>query len=124
MVLEGADAATVMARLQMLYDACEQAGVPVVALTNLDADLRHHGMVPADEVSAREATIAEVAKRVAESCRRGQCTVHGVPTRVVADARYAMPLCAEHYDDSLHLTPAGSDRLAAVVHETMRLCGL
>lgn len=104
-VWEGASAATVLGRLEELYAACDEAGVPVIAMTNLDADVAGMGVgFSHSEAEEKSAAIAQLARGVLNLRRR----------RAVGDARAALPLSAEHYDDSLHLSPAGSRKLAEV----------
>ena len=44
--------------------------------------------------------------------------------RAVADVRAALPLGAQHFDDALHPSPAGSDRIAEAVFQAIKLHGL
>lgn len=110
-VLEGADASTVLSRIEALHDACDQAGLPVIAVTLPDADLKHHGMVPPAEAEERRAVLAAVAEGIARSCRRRK--------RPLADARADLPLGPELYDDCLHPSPAGSDKLAECLYDAI-----
>lgn len=114
-VWERASAATVLARLEDLCVACESAGVPVIILTNPEADLGAMGVFQAgEELSERMSTLAAVADGVQRMRTR----------RVVADARAALPLRAEFFDDSLHPSAAGSDKLGEVVFSAIKFHGL
>lgn len=110
-IVQGATAAATLPFVLELHDACERAGVPVVVVPNTDADLTYHGMC-ADGPRQR-AEIAKLAEMLAAT--KG---------RAVADARAAMPLSAELYDDCLHYSPAGSKRMAEVVHAALVANGL
>lgn len=113
-IVQGATAAATLPHVLELHDACERAGVPVVVVPNTDADLTYHGMC-ADGQRQR----AEMAKLAA--------MLAATKGRAVADARAAMPLDAEHahlYDDCLHYSPAGSKKMAEVVHAAMVAHGL
>jgi len=115
---EGASARTVLARLDELYEACDEAGVPVVALTNIEldfAELLSSGILP-DEAARveRTETLAAVAGGVMQIKGR----------RVVADARAALPFGAAFFDDAIHPSAAGSDRLGEVVFRAIKGHGL
>ena len=97
-ILAGEDAITARSRVERLHEACDAAGVPVVVLTNLDADLTHHGMVPADQAATRRHALEELA------------TVLGRSGRPIADVRAALPLSAAHFDDCMHPSPEGARR--------------
>jgi lysophospholipase L1-like esterase len=107
-----AEVARVLSSLEQMYSACERAGVRVLALTPLDCDTEQHSCVPPQERDARRAALAAVADGVRASCKR-----HG---RACVDTRAWMPLCAEHFDDSTHPSPAGYDRLATAIHAAIR----
>lgn len=110
-IVQGATAAATLPYVLALHDACERAGVPVVVVPNTDADLAHHSMC-ADGPRQR----AEMAKLAA--------MLAATNGRAVADARAAMPLDAALYDDCLHYSPAGSKRMAEVVHAAIVANGL
>ena len=57
-------------------------------------------------------TVAAVAAGVAERAHAAG--------RPLVDARSALPLCAQYYDDSLHPSPAGARKLADEVHTAIR----
>lgn len=118
-IINGDGVSTALSRVLSLYAACEAAGVPVVAVTNPAADLKHHGLVPVAEVATREAAIADLAVGIAAACARDG--------RVVVDARQALVMDAEHlhlWDDSIHFSPVGSDCLADLVYEALHRHGL
>lgn len=107
-VLEGADRDTVLSRVRALHAACEEAGVPVVAMTLPDADLKHHGLVPPAHAERRRQTLSDVSAELARVCKARRTPL--------ADVRRALPLCAEHYDDCMHPSPSGSEVLAEAVY--------
>ena len=115
-VLAGVDAATTLARIQRLHEACDAAGVPVVVLTPPDADLAHHGLVPAEEAAQRRTVITEVADGLIRTSKKSG--------RALADVRAALPLCAAFFDDCLHPSPDGYDRMADVIHDALHRHGL
>ena len=119
--LASASAASILGRLEQLYAVCDAAGVPVVALTNLEADLGE--FFTPDEVPAMTDALDEVSRGVLEMRSR----------RVVADARAALPINLNlppppgeprFFDDAVHLTPAGSDKLAELIFQAMKFHGL
>ena len=112
-IWEQASAATVLQRLEDLCCACEAVGVPVVVLTNPEADLGEFFTAP-EELAERTAALAAVADGVLRMRKR----------RAVADVRTALPLQPEFFDDALHPSPAGSDKLAEVVFQTIKFHGL
>jgi lysophospholipase L1-like esterase len=112
-LLEGVtDPKVVLSRIDLLYDACDAAGVPVIGVTNLDVDTPHHGMVPPEMQQLYKDTLAAVAEGVA-----ARCHAQGRP---LVDARRALPLCEEFFDDSIHPSPVGAHRLADEVHTAIR----
>jgi len=112
-LMEGVtDANLILSRMDLLYEACDAAGVPVVCVTNLDVDTAHHGMVPPELQETYRSTVAAVAAGVAERAHAAG--------RPLVDARSALPLCAQYYDDSLHPSPAGARKLADEVHTAIR----
>ena len=58
---------------------------------------------------------AELFKR-----EKGPLGAQWARKRVVVDTRAALPIGPAYFDDSLHLTAAGSDRLGEVVHQAIR----
>ena len=94
------------------------ARVPVVVLSNLDADLGEFFAVDADVLRERTAALADVAAGVLRMRHRP------VGPRAVADARAALPLTPANFDDAVHLSPAGSDRLADLIFQTIKFHGL
>ena len=115
-ILHGVDAATVLGRIGALHRLVDEAGVPLVALTHLDADASHIGPVPRGEAAARRAALGELARLHVAACRRER--------RALADTRSALPFGSECFDDSMHPSPLGSDRIAELVHATMVRHGL
>jgi lysophospholipase L1-like esterase len=110
-VLQGVSAETALARLRQLHEACDAAGVPVVAVTPPDADTAYHGLVPSEVAETRRQTLAQLSADLTALCARQK--------RPLADARAALPLCADHYDDCMHLSAIGSDALADVVYQVL-----
>mmetsp|Transcript_24551 Transcript_24551/g.76924 ORF Transcript_24551/g.76924 Transcript_24551/m.76924 type:complete len:261 (-) Transcript_24551:28-810(-) len=107
-----ASAATTLTHLEALYAACDEAGVPVVALSNTEADLGE--FFSGEQLAERTAALREVAAGVLQMRSK----------RAVADVRAALPLGAQHFDDALHPSPAGSDRIAEAVFQAIKLHGL
>ena len=108
-LLEGVtDPDVVLGRIDLLYEACDACGVPVIGVTNLDVDTANHGMVPPELQQTYRDTLAAVAEGVAARCR--------AQGRPLVDARRALPLCAEFFDDAIHPSPEGSVTLANEVH--------
>jgi len=118
-ILAGEDAATVLRRVARLHEACDTAGVPVVVMTLPDADLAHHGMVPAEAADSRRKVLAQVAEGLTAVCRS-----KNPQRRCLSDVRDALPLSAELFDDCMHPSPAGSDRIADTVYSTLHHHGL
>lgn len=108
-IWERASASVVVARLAELYSACDEAGVPVLAVTNIESDLSEFFAIE-EECAERQATLQAVAHSV----------LHLKGKRAVVDARTKLPLCAAHYDDAIHLSPAGARKLAEVIFDAMR----
>ena len=106
------DVPTLLARIEQLFRACDEAGVRVVALTPLECDMANHGWVAPADVAPRQEALAQLAKAVKDLCKR--------QGRVCVDVRAALPLCAENFDDAVHPTPAGSTKIAQAVHSAMR----
>lgn len=115
-VLEGQAAPMVLERIARLHEACDAAGVPVIALTLPEADLAHHGLVPPGDAMSRQAVLAEVAEGLAATCRASR--------RACADVRAALPLGATYFDDCMHPNAAGSDRIADTVYDVLHRHGL
>ena len=90
-------------------------GVPVVALTNTEGDLGE--FFPPGEVAERTAALADVARGVLQLTQSRR-------KRAVADVRASLPLTTAFFDDAIHLSPAGSDRLAEVVFRAIKKHGL
>ena len=120
-IIQGASAATACLRVGALIDECDRAGVRCVVALNPDADLAHNGLVPADEAEQRREAISSLAAALRERCSR--------EGRPCVDLRAVLPLGrdpveqrrnAELWDDSLHFTPRGSDRVGDAVYEIMR----
>ena len=108
-----ASTATVLAHLEELYAACDEAGVPVIALTNLEADLGEFFTDPI-VLAERQKALADVAEGVLQMRRR----------RVVADTRKEVPLNDDFFDDAVHPKPTGSVRLADCVFQAIKFHGL
>lgn len=113
-IKERASASTVLRRLEDLCAACEAAGVPVVLLTNLEADLGE--FFGPDDVGERTAALTELAEGVRRM--RSERRV------LIAEARAALPLEPALFDDALHLSSAGSDKLGEIVFQSIKFHGL
>ena len=116
-VVQGATAEATLPHVLALQRACDRCGVPAVVVPNTDCDMQHHGQCTAPDRQRSE--LARLAELL-----RDHATAEG---RVVADASAALPLDdahAELWDDSIHLSPLGSKRLAEVVHAAIRDHGL
>jgi len=124
-IMQGASAATACRRVGALIDECDRAGVRCVVALNPDADLAHHGMVPAAEAEPRREAITGLAAALRE-----RCELEGRPC---VDLRAVLPLGrepveqrrnAELWDDCLHFSPRGSDRVGDAVYEVLRKHGV
>ena len=83
--------------------------MPVVALSNTEADLGE--FFSGEQLAERTAALREVAAGMLQMRSK----------RAVADVRAALPLGAQHFDDALHPSPAGSDRIAEAVFQAIKL---
>ena len=124
-IMQGTSAATAYRRVGALIDECDRAGVRCVVALNPDADLAHNGVVPAAEAEPRRQAIAALAAALRERCER--------EGRPCVDLRAVLPLGrepaeqrrnAELWDDGLHFSPRGSDRVGDAVYEVMRKHGV
>ena len=113
-IKERASASTILCRLEELCAVCEAVGVPVVLLTNLEADLGE--FFGPDDLTERKAALDELASGVLRMRTERRI--------VVADARAAIPFGPEYFDDALHLKPMGSDKLAEVAFHAIKFHGL
>lgn len=122
----GAPADVALERIRALWRACDEEGVPVVVVPNPPADLRFHGLVnPGDEAGEKRAL-----ERIQAMDELGQLVVEAA----AADGRAATPIvrqgddaCLEQdclWDDCIHFSPAGSDKLGELVFDAIVTAGL
>ena len=122
-VVFGEAAEAALDRIRALWRACDDARIPVVVVPNPPADLRYHGWVTAG------GTAEGLARAEA---RKGAMVALGALVRAAAAAegRPAVPILvqdeahARHWDDCLHLSPAGSDHLGELVFDAIARSGL
>jgi lysophospholipase L1-like esterase len=126
-VCGGAAAEVVLRRLRALWEACDSAGVRVVVVPTPPAALKYHGWVNPPGDAAGEAKAAE---RTAALAALGEL----VAAAAAAEGRPVTPilrqgddLCTDHdwlWDDCLHLSPRGSDKLGELVFDAITAAGL
>ncbi|GFR40616.1 hypothetical protein Agub_g1197 [Astrephomene gubernaculifera] len=115
----GADPYTVFTGLQSLYDTSRRHGARVLALTCLETATSRSDTKPNDERSRLNALIRGAGE---EAEARGDAGF------AVLDLEPLLPFPRDRYDaagdalwdDGLHLTPAGYDRLAEIIYQGLR----
>ena len=120
---ENVDEDEIYRRILALVSLCERWGVPVVVLPPLDCDLawvKYVNPHVTREPKECERVLRRVAERILEHCR-----ARGLP---VVDTRRALPYDVEAHgamwDDTVHLSTAGSDKLGALVYDAVVRAGL
>jgi len=118
-LLAGRTAAEALTHVGALHAACDDAKVPVVVIVNSGVDIAHFTPVPAEKKEAAAKAMVELSEGVA-----ARAAEEG---RAVVDARVLLPVDdahAELWDDSLHYSPAGSQKLGDAVYEVLKAAGL
>lgn len=118
-LLAGRTAAEALESVRALHTACDDAQVPLVVVVNSGVDMEHFAPVPSERKGLVAKAMSELSEGLsAQAAREG---------RAVVDARSILPMDRAHaelWDDSLHYSPAGSQKLGDAVHRVLRAAGL
>ena len=125
-VVFGVSVEETLRRIRCLWKLCDEAGVPVVVVPNPPAALQYHGWVNPgtaegiERAAQRTKALIELGKEVekAAAAEKRPCT----PIIYQGDDE-----CRDndqYWDDCLHFSPAGSDKLGQLVFTAITAAGL